>query len=63
MSNPDEPDGGHYVESMLLVFLFCLYLVFGLYMAILWLDMIDYEQYIHGRLEALISLQSMREMW
>ena len=25
----DEPDGGQYVESMLLVFWFCLYLVFG----------------------------------
>ena len=59
MSNRYETDGGHCVESILLVFLFCLYLVSGLYMTILWVDMIDYEQYIHGRLEALISLQAM----
>ena len=47
MSNLYERDGGRYVESILLVFLCCQYLVFGLYMMIFWVDMIDYEQYIH----------------
>ena len=47
MSHRYERDGGRYVESILLVFLCCQYLVFGLYMMIFWVDMIDYEQYIH----------------
>lgn len=61
MSNLYERDGGHYVESILLVFLCCHYLVFGLYMMILWVDMIDYEQYIHQtRSTDIISINAMK---
>ena len=60
MSDPYERDGGRFVECFVGI---CVYsrhhgLVFGLYMMILGGDMIDYEQYIHGRIEAPIPCQS-----
>ncbi len=61
MSDAYETDGGNYVESIRLGLGFSQWyhgLVFEWYMMILWVDMIDHEQYIHGRLEAPVPRQS-----
>lgn len=59
MSDPHERDGGYFLESVLLGLM--LSQVFGLYMMILWEDMMDYEQYIYGRIEATIMMSIKAE--
>ena len=59
MSDPYERDGGHYVESFVGICVFSMASYSGLWIVYddLGGDMIDYEQYINGRIEATIPCQ------